>query len=104
MPVWLAAYKFQRQSYRFLPPPPFGFKKTGRYRTGAGRTPRWYAWKIALAVLHRLIPRSAPVGYVFALQEGHLSLPSPAPAIVVRRFLFTRSGRLSPEVSAAWGT
>ena len=60
LPVWMAAYKFRGESYRFV--------VNGRTGRVQGERP-WSAWKIALAVMAGLIVAGA-VGYFYALQES----------------------------------
>jgi DNA-directed RNA polymerase subunit RPC12/RpoP len=60
LPVWLAAYKFNGKTFRFVVN-----GQTGRVQ---GERP-WSAWKIAVAVILGLIVAGA-VGYLAALQEG----------------------------------
>jgi hypothetical protein len=60
LPVWLAAYKYRGQSYRFVVN-----ARTGRVQ---GERP-WSAWKIAVAVVLGLIVAAA-VGYVAAQGQG----------------------------------
>ncbi len=60
LPVWLAAYKYRGQSYRFVVN-----GETGRVQ---GERP-WSAWKIAFAVILGALVAGA-VGYGFALSEG----------------------------------
>ncbi|RYG93249.1 primosomal protein N' (replication factor Y) - superfamily II helicase [Loktanella sp. IMCC34160] len=60
LPVWMAAYKYRGETYRFVVN-----GQTGRVQ---GERP-WSAWKIAFAVLIGLIVAGA-VGYVMATQQG----------------------------------
>ena len=60
LPVWVAAYRYRGQSYRFLVN-----GQTGRVQ---GERP-WSAWKIAVAVVLGLIAAGA-VGYLIAVNEG----------------------------------
>ena len=62
LPVWLAAYKYKGQTYRFV--------VNGRTGRVQGERP-WSAIKIAMAVLIGVII-AAGVGYVIALNEGAL--------------------------------
>lgn len=62
LPVWLAAYKYRGQTYRFVVN-----GQTGRVQ---GERP-WSAWKIALAVVLGALAAAA-VGYGVALNEGQL--------------------------------
>ena len=62
LPVWLAAYKYRGQTYRFVVN-----GRTGRVR---GERP-WSAIKITLAVVAGLLVAGA-VGYVVARQQGAL--------------------------------
>ncbi|PIL20169.1 hypothetical protein P775_10900 [Puniceibacterium antarcticum] len=59
LPVWLAAYKYRGQSYRFVVN-----GQTGRVQ---GERP-WSTWKIALAVVLGVIV-AAGVGYVIAMNQ-----------------------------------
>ena len=59
LPVWMAAYKFRGESYRFVVN-----GRTGRVR---GERP-WSAWKIAFVVILGLIAAGA-IGYLYALNE-----------------------------------
>ncbi|MEM9870652.1 MAG: primosomal protein N' (replication factor Y) - superfamily II helicase [Pseudomonadota bacterium] len=59
LPVWLAAYKYRGETYRFV--------VNGRTGRVQGERP-WSAWKIALAVIAGLIVAAA-VGFVMALQQ-----------------------------------
>ncbi|SEK36894.1 RNA polymerase I-specific transcription initiation factor Rrn7 [Roseovarius nanhaiticus] len=58
LPVWMAAYKYRGQSYRFV--------VNGRTGRVQGERP-WSAWKIAFAVLIGLLVAAA-IGYVAATQ------------------------------------
>ena len=60
LPIWMAAYKYQGKSYRFVVN-----AQTGQVR---GERP-WSAWKIAFAVALGLLAAAA-VGYFVALNEG----------------------------------
>ena len=60
LPVWVAAYRFRGQSYRFVVN-----GQTGRVQ---GERP-WSAWKIAVAVVLGLLAAAA-IAYVAALAEG----------------------------------
>ncbi|NRB01788.1 MAG: TFIIB-type zinc finger domain-containing protein [Rhodobacteraceae bacterium] len=60
LPVWLAAYKYRGETYRFVVN-----GQTGRVQ---GERP-WSGWKIAVAVILGLIVAAA-VGYGIALSEG----------------------------------
>jgi len=60
LPVWLAAYKYNGRTFRFVVN-----GQTGRVQ---GERP-WSAWKIAVAVMLGLIVAGA-LGYLVALQEG----------------------------------
>jgi DNA-directed RNA polymerase subunit RPC12/RpoP len=60
LPVWLAAYKYRGQSYRFV--------VNGRTGKVEGERP-WSAWKIALAVVLGLI-LAAALGYFYAQNQG----------------------------------
>ena len=62
LPVWLAAYKYRGQTYRFV--------VNGRTGRVQGERP-WSAWKIALAVLAALLIGGA-IGYVVARDQGVL--------------------------------
>lgn len=62
LPVWLAAYKYRGQSYRFV--------VNGRTGRVQGERP-WSAWKIAFAVFLGLI-LAGGVGYLIALEQGAL--------------------------------
>lgn len=62
LPVWLAAYKYRGQTYRFV--------VNGRTGKVQGERP-WSAWKIAIAVVLGLIVAGG-VGYLIALNEGAL--------------------------------
>lgn len=59
LPVWLAAYKYKGETYRFVVN-----GTTGRVQ---GERP-WSAWKITLAVIAGLIVAGV-VGYVFAMNQ-----------------------------------
>ncbi len=59
LPVWLAAYKYRGETYRFV--------VNGRTGRVQGERP-WSAWKIAFAVLVGLIV-AAGLGYVVAMEE-----------------------------------
>ena len=59
LPVWLAAYKYRGQTYRFVVN-----GQTGRVQ---GERP-WSAWKIAFAVILGLI-LAAAVGYFYAMNQ-----------------------------------
>ncbi|NIY97567.1 primosomal protein N' (replication factor Y) - superfamily II helicase [Salipiger sp. HF18] len=59
LPVWLAAYKYRGETYRFVV-----YGTTGR---GQGERP-WSTWKIALAVIVGLIVAGA-IGYVMAQSQ-----------------------------------
>ena len=59
LPVWMAAYKFRGESYRFV--------VNGRTGRVQGERP-WSAWKIAVAVVLGLL-LAAAVGYMYALEE-----------------------------------
>ena len=59
LPVWLAAYKYRGQTYRFVVN-----GQTGRVQ---GERP-WSAWKIAFAVILGLIV-AAGVGYFYAMNQ-----------------------------------
>lgn len=60
LPVWLAAYKYRGQTYRFV--------VNGRTGRVQGERP-WSAWKIALAVgLGALL--AGIIGYLIALEQG----------------------------------
>ncbi len=59
LPVWLAAYKYRGQTYRFVVN-----GQTGRVQ---GERP-WSAWKIAFAVVLGLIVAAA-VGYFYAMNQ-----------------------------------
>ena len=59
LPVWMAAYKYRGESYRFVVN-----ARTGRVQ---GERP-WSAWKIAVAVILGLIV-AAGVGYVIAMNQ-----------------------------------
>ena len=61
LPVWLAAYKYRGQTYRFV--------VNGRTGRVQGERP-WSAWKIALAVLFGAVLAGA-AGYIIALGEGN---------------------------------
>lgn len=60
LPVWLAAYKYRGQTYRFV--------VNGRTGRVQGERP-WSAWKIALAVALGALMAGA-VGYLIALEQG----------------------------------
>lgn len=60
LPVWVAAYKYQGKSYRFV--------VNGRTGRVQGERP-YSAWKIAAAVLFGLI-LAAAIGYAIALSEN----------------------------------
>lgn len=60
LPVWLAAYKYQGKTFRFV--------VNGRTGRVQGERP-WSVWKIALAVVLGLIVAGA-AGYLIALNEG----------------------------------
>ena len=60
--VWLAAYKYRGQTYRFV--------VNGRTGRVQGERP-WSAWKIALAAIAALLV-GAVVGYVVAKEQGVL--------------------------------
>jgi DNA-directed RNA polymerase subunit RPC12/RpoP len=60
LPVWVAAYRYRGQSYRFLVN-----GQTGRVQ---GERP-WSAWKLAVAVVLGLLAAAA-VGYLVAVSEG----------------------------------
>jgi DNA-directed RNA polymerase subunit RPC12/RpoP len=60
LPVWLAAYKYNGKTFRFVVN-----GQTGRVQ---GERP-WSAWKIAVAVILGLIVAGA-VGYLAALEQG----------------------------------
>ena len=62
LPVWLAAYKYRGETYRFV--------VNGRTGRVQGERP-WSAWKIALAVIAGLLVAGA-VGYVIAMEQGAL--------------------------------
>ena len=59
LPVWLAAYKYRGETYRFV--------VNGQTGKVQGERP-WSAWKIAISVLLGLIVAGA-IGYVAALQQ-----------------------------------
>ncbi len=59
LPVWMAAYKYRGQTYRFV--------VNGRTGRVQGERP-WSAWKIAFAVVIGAIAAAA-VGYLIAMQE-----------------------------------
>ncbi|MEM9430329.1 MAG: primosomal protein N' (replication factor Y) - superfamily II helicase [Pseudomonadota bacterium] len=63
LPVWLAAYKYRGETYRFV--------VNGRTGLVQGERP-WSAWKIAVAVVLAFLVAGA-VGYVVALEN--VSLP-----------------------------
>ncbi|MEM8869178.1 MAG: primosomal protein N' (replication factor Y) - superfamily II helicase [Pseudomonadota bacterium] len=59
LPIWLAAYKYNGKSYRFVV----------NARTGAVRGERpWSAWKIAVAVVLAALVAGA-IGYVMAISQ-----------------------------------
>ena len=60
LPVWMAAYKYQGQSYRFV--------VNGRTGRVQGQRP-WSVWKITVAVVLGLL-LAAALGYVYALSEA----------------------------------
>jgi len=60
LPVWLAAYKYRGETYRFV--------VNGRTGRVQGERP-WSAWKIAIAVVLGLLVAGG-AGYLFALSEG----------------------------------
>ncbi|MDJ0822378.1 MAG: TFIIB-type zinc finger domain-containing protein [Paracoccaceae bacterium] len=60
LPVWLAAYKYRGETYRFV--------VNGRTGQVQGERP-WSVWKITFAILIGLIV-AAGVGYAIALQQG----------------------------------
>lgn len=60
LPIWLAAYKFRGQTYRFV--------VNGRNGQVQGERP-WSAWKITAAVVIGLLV-AAGVGYLMATQQG----------------------------------
>jgi predicted RNA-binding Zn-ribbon protein involved in translation (DUF1610 family) len=62
LPVWMAAYKFRGESYRFV--------VNGRTGRVQGERP-WSAWKIFFAVLAGMI-LAAVAGYFYALSEGRI--------------------------------
>jgi hypothetical protein len=62
LPVWLAAYKYRGETYRFV--------VNGRTGRVQGERP-WSAWKIAFAVLIGALVAGA-IGYVVALEQGVL--------------------------------
>ncbi len=62
LPVWVAAYRFRGQSYRFV--------VNGQTGTVQGERP-WSAWKIAFAVILGLI-FAGIAGYLYALYGGNL--------------------------------
>jgi len=62
LPVWMAAYKYRGESYRFV--------VNGRTGRVQGERP-WSAWKIAIAVILALIVAGG-VGYAIAVSEGAL--------------------------------
>lgn len=62
LPVWLAAYKYRGQSYRFV--------VNGRTGRVQGARP-WSAWKIGFAILLGLAIAGA-IGFAIALSEGGL--------------------------------
>ncbi len=62
LPVWMAAYKFRGQSYRFV--------VNGRTGRVQGERP-WSGWKIFFAILAALVV-AAVAGYFYALSEGRV--------------------------------
>ncbi len=60
LPVWMAAYKYRGQTYRFV--------VNGRSGRVRGERP-WSIWKLTFAIIAGLI-LAAIVGYVFALAEA----------------------------------
>jgi len=60
LPVWLAAYKYRGETYRFV--------VNGRTGRVQGERP-WSAWKIAVAVILGLV-LAGGAGYVVALRDG----------------------------------
>jgi hypothetical protein len=60
LPVWVAAYRFRGQSYRFVVN-----GQTGRVQ---GERP-WSSWKIALAVILAMLAGAA-IAYVSMIAEG----------------------------------
>ena len=60
LPVWLAAYKYRGETYRFV--------VNGRTGRVQGERP-WSVWKVALAVLIGALIAGA-IGYVVALEQG----------------------------------
>ncbi len=60
LPVWLAAYKYRGETYRFV--------VNGRTGRVQGERP-WSVWKIAFAVLIGALIAGA-IGYVVALEQG----------------------------------
>jgi hypothetical protein len=60
LPVWLAAYKYRGETYRFV--------VNGRTGRVQGERP-WSAWKIGFAVVIGLLIAGA-VGYAVAMNEG----------------------------------
>ncbi len=60
LPVWLAAYKYRSETYRFV--------VNGRTGQVQGERP-WSVWKITFAILISLIV-AAGIGYAIALQQG----------------------------------
>ena len=62
LPVWLAAYKYRGETYRFV--------VNGRTGRVQGERP-WSAWKIAVAVVFGALIAGA-VGYLIALEQGVL--------------------------------
>jgi DNA-directed RNA polymerase subunit RPC12/RpoP len=60
LPVWLAAYKYRGETYRFV--------VNGRTGRVQGERP-WSAWKIAVAVILGLLIAGA-VGYAVAMNDG----------------------------------
>jgi len=59
LPIWMAAYKYRGNSYRFV--------VNGRTGRVQGERP-WSAWKIAFAVVLGLIV-AAGVGYFIAINQ-----------------------------------
>ncbi|UWQ23050.1 primosomal protein N' (replication factor Y) - superfamily II helicase [Jannaschia sp. W003] len=66
LPIWVAAYRYQGRSFRFVVN-----GQTGRVQ---GERP-WSKWKIAAAVLAALVV-ALVAGYVYAMLEGGGGLPS----------------------------
>lgn len=62
LPVWLAAYKYRGETYRFV--------VNGRTGRVQGERP-WSAWKVALAILAGAAVAGA-LGYLLALENGAL--------------------------------